>query len=122
MAISEGYGRRGTEFRRQIEAQYVLAPKDEPPLHEACKLMDEITLLENVLANAGPMALGSTGQPVVHPALAALRAHRVVLERMLTRLGGPDVDGAAAPSLRGRAGKTAAAKARQPHRRRATPG
>lgn len=43
----------------------------------------EITGLEKALADAELVVTGSTGQPKGHPVLAELRAHRVLLLRLL---------------------------------------
>ena len=43
----------------------------------------EITGLEKALDGAEMVVTGSTGQPRAHPVLAELRAHRVLLLRLL---------------------------------------
>jgi hypothetical protein len=62
-------------------------------LDAVCRLLSEVELLESVLEADGVMVAGSTGQPRVHPAVEALRSHRLALGRSLSQLGLPDETG-----------------------------
>lgn len=108
VGIPEGLNGRGAEFWRSVESAYELAIRDEPVLLEVCRCLNEIDRMERVLAQDGPMAIGSTGQDIAHPLLPSLRAHRLVLDKLLVLLALPDVAGAVAPSLRQRSAKAAA--------------
>ena len=111
MVVPNGLGVRGTEFWNAIDSAYDLAPKDVPVFTECCRLLDQLDGLAFVLAAEGTMTTGSTGQSVVHPALAQYTRHTLALERVLSVLGLPDVDGVAVPvaaSLRGRSAQKAA--------------
>jgi phage terminase small subunit len=55
-------------------------------LARACTCADHIAALEDVVNRDGPTTAGSRGQVVVHPALAELRAQKIVLLRLLSTL------------------------------------
>lgn len=83
----------GAEFWRKVHKSYLLDDRDTPVLHETCRVLDEIDALTAVVAAQGVMSVGSMGQPVEHPALAGLRAHRATLDKLLVRLALPDEAG-----------------------------
>ena len=98
----------GAEFWRETQAAYVLDARDRPALLEACRSMDEIDLLRATIARDGVLGTGASGQQVEHPAMQGLRSHRVVLDKMLTRLALPDAHGKAPMTVAQRHAKTAA--------------
>lgn len=101
----------GAEFWRATYAAYELDARDVPVLHEVCRVLDEIDCLAAAVAATGVLSTGSAGQVVEHPALAGLRAHRTVLDRLLVRLGLPSSEGVAPSSAQQlRAQKAAAAR------------
>lgn len=51
-------------------------------LDQAAALLDEIAALTDGLERDGILTTGSKGQPVAHPALAQLRAHRQAFEKL----------------------------------------
>ena len=63
-----------------------LDARDRAQLGSACRLADAAALLEEVVERDGVMAKGSTGQPVVHPALIELRQHRAAIAALLARV------------------------------------
>ncbi|ODU05503.1 MAG: hypothetical protein ABS81_07375 [Pseudonocardia sp. SCN 72-86] len=74
------------------------------------RTLDELDLLAAAVQRDGATTSGSTGQVVEHPALAGMRAHRQVFDKLLVRLALPDRDGelpATAYQQRARAGNTA---------------
>jgi hypothetical protein len=102
-------GSRGAEYWRATVAAFVLDPKDEPVLLEVCRTLDELDQMKAALDADGPMTVGSTGQMVVHPAMASMRAHRLVLDKLLVLLALPDDAGATPPTILQRRAKHAAA-------------
>jgi len=62
-------------------------------LAETARTMDEIDKLAAVILRDGVTAVGSTGQPRAHPAVAEVRQHRLALSRLLAALALPAVDG-----------------------------
>jgi pyruvate/2-oxoglutarate dehydrogenase complex dihydrolipoamide acyltransferase (E2) component len=69
----------------------------------AARQADDLAALQAVIAREGPIAVGSTGQPVVHPAVAEARQARLAIGRLLGQLGVPDEAGSrgTAASMRG---------------------
>ncbi len=61
-------------------------------LHELCRTLDVLDDLAAVVQRDGPMALGSTGQVVAHPAVQEARLQRLVLARLAAVLCLPDPD------------------------------
>jgi hypothetical protein len=58
-------------------------------LHECCRILDELNDLRAVVVADGVASTGSQGQPVAHPALAAMTSHRGILGRLLAQLNLP---------------------------------
>jgi hypothetical protein len=52
-------------------------------LERACRVEDELRLLEAAIDRDGPMTTGSRGQPTIHPALIEARQLRLVQQRLL---------------------------------------
>jgi len=90
--VPDGLGSAGREFFRQVHGKYELDARDAPVLLEVCRTLDEIDSLAAVIAAEGVMSVGSKEQPVEHPAMAGLRAHRLTLDRLLVRLGLPSAE------------------------------
>lgn len=86
-------GKRGRKLFRDVVREYDLDPQNVACLHEAARCLDEIELLRAAVDRDGATTTGSTGQIVEHPALAGLRAHRGVFDRLLGRLALPDAEG-----------------------------
>jgi hypothetical protein len=93
----EDLGPRGRAFWRATLDRWELTGPETELLTEVCRTLDEIDGLREVLP-AGLMSTGSTGQPVVHPALAQIRASRALVGRLLAQLQLPDETGASLPS------------------------
>lgn len=94
-AVPSGLGKQGRAFFREVHNSYELDVRDGPILLETCRVLDEIEALKAAIDADGVISIGSKGQPVEHPALAGLRAHRLSLDRLMTRLGLPDAEGEA---------------------------
>lgn len=54
---------------------------------EVARTLDRIDMLQAQVAADGPMIRGSTGQPVLHPAIGEERMQRQTLIRLLAQLG-----------------------------------
>lgn len=88
------YTARGEAFYSLVVDNYDSMTESEAEVLDAvCRLLSEIELLEGVLELDGVMVAGSTGQPRVHPAIEALRSHRIAVGRLLAQLGLPDESG-----------------------------
>lgn len=98
------YGAAGTSLWNQVAAVYELDPAEEMALGAACRTADEVARLEQALIECGVVVAGSKGQDRAHPLLAELRAHRLVLLRLLEAVGldVDDVDRSFAKSHAGR--------------------
>lgn len=86
------FGARGEAFWRATMGHFELTDAEMATLFEACRTLDALDELAAVVARDGLMVTGSTGQPVVHPAVAEARQQRVTLARLLRALALPDVE------------------------------
>lgn len=77
-------------------------------LAAACSQADDVAALEAVISKQGPMATGSTGQPVVHPAVSEARQGRLALGRLLGLLALPPGEAGPASTAAGQRGHRAA--------------
>jgi hypothetical protein len=85
---------RGARFLADVADRYEGNPRpdEEALLHEAARLLDTIDALTAVVERDGPLASGSRGQVVVHPALAELRSTRAELRQHFRQLNLPEED------------------------------
>jgi len=60
-------------------------------LLELCCCIDELDRLEREMAEQPATVRGSRGQPVAHPLLAEIRAHRLVATKIQRPLDLPDI-------------------------------
>jgi P27 family predicted phage terminase small subunit len=63
--------------------------REQALLGAACKQADDLAMLQRAIKRDGAMAVGSKGQPTVHPAIPEARQARVVLSRLLGELSLP---------------------------------
>lgn len=115
--VPDGLGQAGSAFFRAVHKAYQPDARDHPVLLEVCRTLDEIEALAEVIAAEGVVSVGSKGQPVEHPAMAGLRAHRVVLDRLLVRLALPDEEGNVPASVASIRAKRAAQSRWRDHKR-----
>lgn len=101
-------GGRGVRFWRAIVAEHECSPAELELLAEACRLLDELDVLRAAIVEAGPVVVGSRGQPRPHPALGELRQARGELRRLVDALGIPAPAGAGVVSLTSRRASKAA--------------
>jgi len=73
---------RGRKFWRETTGQFELAPPEMEILKEVCRTLDNLDQLAAAIATEGAMVSGSTGQPVVNPALTEARGQRLTLHRL----------------------------------------
>jgi pyruvate/2-oxoglutarate dehydrogenase complex dihydrolipoamide acyltransferase (E2) component len=85
-----GLGAAGQALWRSIlgdlPASWELDGRELALLERACRQADDLGRLEAVLAEQGSMAVGSAGQPVVHPAIAEARQARLAIARLLGQI------------------------------------
>lgn len=79
-------GERGRELWRELHETLEYDAHESAVVLEACRTVDAIDSLSAIIASAGYMAAGSTGQAVVHPAVAELRQQQASFSRLLTSL------------------------------------
>lgn len=96
-----GLSVRGRALWREMHDLYVFNPSEEGCLLEMCRLFDELERLETAMAAEPVVVSGSMGQPVVHPLLADIRAHRLVLAKLAQALNLPAPRGASQRVRRG---------------------
>lgn len=109
LTAPRGLGARARRFWRDVVAVYEFDRDEVELLVELCHTIDALDVLRGRLTEDGPIVAGSKGQPVEHPAGSALRAHRLVLERLLRRLDLPELGAEDGPeSSRSRAARHAA--------------
>jgi pyruvate/2-oxoglutarate dehydrogenase complex dihydrolipoamide acyltransferase (E2) component len=102
-------GRALTEAVRAAVAEDAeLDEREEAILHLAARQMDDLALLEELIAREGVAARGSTKQRIVHPALLEARQARLAISRLLGLIDLEANAGAAGTSA-SRRGRIAAA-------------
>lgn len=90
--IPDGLGDAGLNLWRAVRGEWTLRPDEEALLVAACRTIDELGRLEEALAEAAPVAVGSRGQARAHPLVSAVREHRRVLRELLGSLGLAEAD------------------------------
>jgi hypothetical protein len=76
-----------------VVGPYILTPSEMLILREACRTADELDRLEKALRELNDLVVsGSTGQPRAHPLLEEVRAHRVLVDKLVNSLNLPDFD------------------------------
>ena len=82
-----GLGKSSARLWRNVVAKYDLRLDELPFLEEACREVDVVVRLDIELRGAGLVVPGSMGQDRPNPLLAEVRAHRLVLARLLVQVG-----------------------------------
>lgn len=106
--VPPGLAARGRRFWADVTGKFELSTSELALLIEACRTMDNLDALDRQIQDAGAMTIGSTGQPVVNPALTEARGQRLALHRLIAALALPDEDAGAVPSAQSIRGKRAA--------------
>jgi hypothetical protein len=86
------FGKAGKRLWTAVTDGLTFRPDELAVLESACRTADQVAGLEATLAGAPTMIAGSTGQLVLHPAIAELRLQRQLLASLLGRLDVPEVD------------------------------
>lgn len=89
---------RGAQFWIDLHESLEFDPQETALVTEACRTLDRIDALELLLAG-GLTSTGSTGQTVVHPAVAELRQQQAGFARLIGAVNLP-ADAAAADRFR----------------------
>lgn len=79
----------GRRLWADVVEAYELGPDEYAALREAARCLDELDDLRAALRPDQLTVEGSAGQPVANPLLEQVRKHRLVLDRLLERLGLP---------------------------------
>lgn len=111
-----GLGARGRRFWRSTLAEFDLSDAEREILAEACRTLDDLDRLAEMVKDHGPMVTGSQGQPVLNPALTEARGQRLALHRLVAALQLPDADDAPIPTAVQMRGKKAAQTRWRGHR------
>ncbi len=82
----KGLRRRGRALWRVLHERLEYDPHEAELVLETCRTVDAIESLQSVIDRDGYTVAGSTGQTIVHPAVAELRQQQVGLTRLLTTL------------------------------------
>jgi len=99
---SRGLGNRGRALFASVQRalpfneegeQLEFDEREVALLTMAARQADDVQRLEAVVKRQGPMVAGSTGQPVVNPALIEARQGRLAITRLLGELSIPDEAG-----------------------------
>jgi hypothetical protein len=69
-----------------VAPDWELDVRDFGMLDQACELADAAARLKRIIVQEGEVTRGSRGQPVVHPAVGQLRAHRVAIAAVLAKI------------------------------------
>lgn len=88
-----GLGERGTVLWAVYTEKYEFRPDELLWLETACRATDRLGVMDAELSALGYMLTGSTGQDVVNPLVAEIRATEAHRDNALKRLGIPDEGG-----------------------------
>ncbi len=82
-------GSVGAALWRSMTSQFVFHPGELELLRQAGACKDEIAVMEEALAESGPMIPGSRGQLRLNPLYNQLVTHRALLDRLMQSLALP---------------------------------
>jgi hypothetical protein len=84
-----------------------LDEREQTILALAARQMDQVASLERLVKKNGLMVKGSTGQPVLNPAIAEARQGRLAIGKLLGQLALPDEEGKPSTERQARARRAA---------------
>lgn len=85
-----GLSKRANKRWNEVVTRWDLRPDELRVLEDACREMDLVDALEELVGSEGLTATGSMGQVVIHPAVQEVRQHRSILASLLRSLKLPD--------------------------------
>lgn len=85
-----GLSNRANKRWNDVVTRWDLRPDELRVLEDACREMDLVDALEELVGSEGLTATGSMGQVVIHPAVQEVRQHRSILASLLRSLKLPD--------------------------------
>lgn len=94
-AAPKGLGEAGARLWDSIASKYALRPDELHVLEAACLAEDRTENMRALLTTTPMLTTGSTGQVVVHPLVAEIRAHEAQVASLLVKLKLPDESGPA---------------------------
>lgn len=97
-SVPTGLRERGLALWESVTGKYVLRADELVTLEGACRGSDRLAAMRDELALMPMMVTGSTGQLVVNPLVAEIRAHEAQVSTLLTRLKLPDAGASGASS------------------------
>jgi hypothetical protein len=104
-------GKAGKALQRAVQAGipdgWELDEREVEMLDLAARQADDLERLETAISEAGAMVAGSTGQPVVNPAIPEARQARIAISRLLGALQLPDAEDSPRSAASERARKAA---------------
>lgn len=98
----KGLGPVGRDLYRKVCTSFELDDYELPGLLLACRQLDDVARLEELLERDGLVATGSNGQPRLSQVVAELRQSRLAASKLLDALGLPldDTGVAASPATK----------------------
>lgn len=90
--IPTGLGPRGRRLWRELDAAYDFDAGEHQVAIELCRTVSLADRIETQLASEPLTVVGSQGQPVPNPLIAALAKTRDLVARLTARLSLPDQD------------------------------
>ena len=107
----KGLGPAGRDLHRKVCTSFEMDDHELPGLLLACKQLDDVHRLEELLERDGMMSTGSTGQQRLSQVVAELRQSRLAASKLLDALALPlDDSGVAASPATKRARRAAEAR------------
>lgn len=103
-----GLGAEGLRMWREVVGKYELRVDERVTLEAACRASDRLVLMRNQLGQMDLMLTGSTGQQVVNPLVAEIRAHEAQVSTLLAKLKLPDASTGAGEQPRSTQARAAA--------------
>jgi hypothetical protein len=85
-------GPEGKKLWKAVVREYGLRVDETAVLHQSCKVLDQISVLENEIAASPIVVRGSQGQPVVNSLIQECRLQRAEFGRLMRQLALPDLD------------------------------
>jgi len=92
LGVPAGLNDAGEALWTKVTGKYTLRADELVTLEAACRAADRVVAMEEERGTA-VTSFGSTGQLVVHPLIAEIRAHEAQISSLLAKLKLPDEQG-----------------------------